>query len=188
MDDMPKICDVQSLAQSSDFNIFSDEFDNEPSGNDLNHDDGDNDVNIDELPTYTEQTTNKSEKLNDQSLDMNQTSTKETIDDPILRLKGYIYCITNTQLGKVKIEGIPSGRIKIHLTEPIEIVCNDTKTARKNLEAVFEHMTSHVRQRFYAVYPTLLRLQWIFIRLDDSSLCSNLRDFNEINTFSVRTY
>lgn len=103
-------------------------------------------------------------------------------------LKGYMYCSTNIQLGKVSIEWLGSGRIKLQLAESIDIDCNESEPFQKNLASVSSYMNSYIRERFYGVYPAHLRLEWIFIKTDAvDTCCTSLGDFNKVEPFSVRS-
>lgn len=103
-------------------------------------------------------------------------------------LKGYMYCSTNMQLGKVSIEWMGPGRIKLQLAESIDIDCNESEPFQKNLASVSSYMNTYIRERFYGVYPTHLRLEWIFIKTDAvETCCTSLGDFNKVEPFSVRS-
>lgn len=102
-------------------------------------------------------------------------------------LKGYIYCSTNIQLGKVTIEWTGRGRIKLQLAESTDVECDESEPFQKNLVNVSAVMNKYVRERFYGVYPAHLRLEWIFIKTDDVETCgTSLCDFNTVEPFSVR--
>lgn len=115
------------------------------------------------------------------------TITKKPLDlGTETHLKGYMYCSTNMQLGKVSIEWMAPGRIKLHLAESIDIDCDETEPFQKNLASVSSYMHTYIRERFYGVYPAHLRLEWIFIRTNDVEACTaSLCDFNKIEPFSV---
>lgn len=102
-------------------------------------------------------------------------------------LKGYIYCSTNIELGKVDIEWTNPGRIKLHLTKPADIDCNGTDEIQKNMVTVSSYMHCHIRERFFGVYPQFLKLEWIFVKVkNDEKSDTNLCDFNKTDPFSVR--
>ncbi|XP_055324553.1 uncharacterized protein LOC129579058 isoform X1 [Sitodiplosis mosellana] len=102
------------------------------------------------------------------------------------RLKGYMYCSTNMQLGKVSIEWMAPGRIKLQLAESIDVDCDESEPFQKNLASVSSYMNTYVRERFYGVYPAHLRLEWIFIKTDGVETCgTSLCDFNNVEPFSV---
>lgn len=102
-------------------------------------------------------------------------------------LKGYIYCSTNIQLGRVSIEWTGPGQIKLHLAEATDVECDKSEPFQKNLVSVSAIMNTYVRERFYGVYPAHLRLEWILIKTDDVETCgTSLCDFNKVEPFSVR--
>lgn len=104
--------------------------------------------------------------------------------------KGYIYCSTNIQLGKINIEWTSSTCIKLYLDKPIKIAYNDfvhlIPGHQRNLSTVSKYLFEYIRDRFIGVYPAHLKLDWIFISSDQIheeavSLC----DFNELDPLSV---
>lgn len=100
-------------------------------------------------------------------------------------LKGYIYCSTNIQLGKIHIEWTSETTISLNLQTPTVIECEDTVWQR-NMPAISSYMQSYIRKHFYAVYPAHLRLDWIFIKSkSDDDTVIELSDFNKLNRFSV---
>lgn len=102
--------------------------------------------------------------------------------------KGYIYCSTNISLGKIFIQKTSPTTIRFNLHSPLEIDCEDT-TWQKNMPAISSFMQSYIRKRFYAVYPTYLRLDWVFINDERDPYELNdfieLDDFNKLHKFSV---
>lgn len=101
------------------------------------------------------------------------------------QLKGYIYCSTNVHLGKVNIEWTMPNAIRLHLNEPIDIQCNEADNWTKNISEVTTFMDAYIRNRFYAVYPANLKLEWIFVKATTDDTFNTLCDFNSVEPFSV---
>lgn len=103
------------------------------------------------------------------------------------QLKGYIYCSTNIQLGKIDIEWTDTNHVKLHLSHPIDIDCGKANAFQDKMACITSYMTTYIRERFYGIYPAYLELDWIFIKVgQDEPSGSNLGDFNKTNPFSVR--
>lgn len=129
----------------------------------------------------------------DEQQDFNNDSTLDTnaiAEDPermISQPKGYIYCTTNIQLGKINIEWLPQSRIRLYLEQPVEIVYDEYH--KRTLSSVSKFLQTYIRNRFLGVYPQYLRLDWIFIeseryQTDAIALC----DFNQLDPLSVRSH
>ncbi|XP_031631144.1 uncharacterized protein LOC116345684 [Contarinia nasturtii] len=172
----PKISSVKSLAKQDDLeNLDDDLLEKVPS--ECGSKPESIDISDDEQP---------SDMINRLEKDMNSIPTKAISPNEFGLLKGYMYCMTNNHLGKVNIEWTAPGRIKLHLTDPIEIDCIETETYQENLATVSNYMSTYIRDRFYAVYPAHLRLEWIFIKLNDDEQCTSpLCDLNQTEAFSV---
>lgn len=121
-----------------------------------------------------------------------EPSNNSIVKEPLVletesRLKGYMYCSTNIQLGKVSIEWIAPDRIKLQLAESVDIECDKSEPFQKNLAIASTYMNKYIRERFYGVYPANLRLDWIFFKTVDIEGCSHsLCEFNKVEPFSVR--
>lgn len=108
-------------------------------------------------------------------------------------MKGYIYCLSNIQLGRVKVEWTSPNHIKIYLSasnDTVDIECDETDSWQTNVSAISMYMHKYIRKRFYGVYPAHLKLEWIFLKIDyemdkePSRLC----DLISVETNSVRRY
>lgn len=182
--DQPQISNVESLGPNS-LLAFDETSDDEHSlmDNDLN------DLNDFDL---LEPKTEPIDISDDEQRDFNNDSTLDTnaMAEDLGQInhqpKGYIYCTTNVQLGKIDIEWISLHRIKLYLEQPVEIGCDDINHSR-HLSTVSKYLQTYIRNRFLGVYPQHLRLDWIFI--DSERYQTNaivLCDFNQLDPLSVR--
>lgn len=115
--------------------------------------------------------------------------TKLPLNDGVNSIvKGYIYCATNTQMGKVNIEWTTPNSVKLHLAEPTDIEFNGSNDYRDDMAEISKFMHKYIRERFYGVYPAYLQMDWIFVKVNDDKECgSSLGDFNDTEPFSVRS-
>lgn len=104
------------------------------------------------------------------------------------QISGYIYCTTNVQLGKVNVECLSATTIKLHLKEPVDIVYEGSQSQKRqpNLANVTKYMQTHIREKFYGIYPAHFKFDWIFIsseQFDQDAI--TLCDFNTLDPFSI---
>lgn len=191
----PKFSDVQSLAnhpQIQDFEsllVPKQENDNENANDStfINTNPKMESIDISDDEQQQQQQQEKPfEITNETSLTKSGKSTKKT-DFP---MKGYIYCSTNSQLGKVKIEWASPCLIKLFLLGPNqteEINCDETNDWHANLTVLSLYMHKHIRKRFYGVYPSQLKLSWVYVKTDydADSDTSHLCDLISVNKQSV---
>lgn len=184
--DTPQISDVQSLASNSIMGLDDTSMD----ATNLNENDS-NEFDDDLLEPKTEPIDiSDDEQIDDSNIsDTNATAENPTQTD--YHHKGYIYCTTNVQLGKINIEWTSPTNVKLYLEQPVDIDCVENPSPQvrtKNLlTSVSKYMQAYIRSRFYGVYPAHLKLDWIFIETarfqqDAITLC----DFNKLEPLSVR--
>lgn len=119
--------------------------------------------------------------------EFNLASRKQSNKGNDFPTKGYIYCSTNIQLGKVKIECTSPNRIKLYLNDTVDVNCHEKDEWQTNLSTIAMYMHSYIRNHFYAVYPAFLKLEWTYIKTDDDEdNAKTLCDLNSLEQFSVR--
>lgn len=109
-------------------------------------------------------------------------------DDFHGKVNGYIYCQSNIQLGRVNVEWTSSTQIKLYLEQCVVIACDEKSFRLRHYEAaeMSKFMQTHIRNRFYGVYPAHLKLDWFFTQTETAELdVATLCDFNKVDPFSV---
>lgn len=102
--------------------------------------------------------------------------------------RGFLFCETNKQLGKMCVEWTSQNHIKLILDPDIEADDSYTGELETNPAIINAAMFAYIRRRFYAVYPTTLILKWSLVKsIIAKQTVLDLSDLNQIDKFSVRT-
>lgn len=200
----PQISDVQSLAGLED-----NESNNAPEieASNKNHANDESDTNSISNSTFLDAnpkiesidiSDDEQQKIRKITPEMKLTVKKPTNHTTEFPMKGYIYCLSNIQLGRVKIEWTSPNHIKIYLSasnDTVDIECDETDSWQTNFSAVTMYMHKYIRKRFYGVYPAHLKLEWIFVKMncemdkEPSRLCDLISlETNSVSRFHLNLH
>lgn len=98
--------------------------------------------------------------------------------------KGFLFCETNRQLGKVNVVWISPNRIKLFLKD--KDADDEVETDESEASAA---MSTYIRKWFYGVYPTTLKLHWTLVKFNNAKqVVQELPELNSIEPLSVSNY